>query len=60
VFTKLRSQFYEEALMYPFYNKYFSLVMTFYRLKYVALTYIQLVVLTVYLYNNYMIAQQDV
>jgi len=29
MFTKLSSQFCEEVIMYPFYNKYFSLMMTF-------------------------------
>jgi len=46
MFSKLRSQFYEEAIMCPFYNKYFSLMVTSERLKYVALNDIQLVMLT--------------
>jgi len=40
-----------------FYNKYFTLMMTLYISKHVALNAVYLVVLSVYLHNNYMTVQ---
>jgi len=40
------------CILFIFYNKHCNLLMTFYRLKHVALNDIYLVVLTVYLPNN--------
>jgi hypothetical protein len=45
---------------FKFYEKYFSLIMTFYRLKHVAFNDTCLVLLTVYINNNDTIAQPDV
>ena len=52
--VEMRSQFYEKEIMFlfMFYNKYFSLMVTFERLKHVALNDIYLAGLTVYLHNN--------